>query len=101
MTRVDPREAAIEERRRLGVGAMHLEEGPRQMRAETPAQPRSGHGMPLVAHAAGVEAQWEGLARRLPRRRPLRRDEARLAVRRIKAALGKEPPFVIASLHPL
>src|SRR5262249_56874377 len=63
--------------------------------AEPRAQPRSRQGMPLVAQAAGVQTKREFLAGRDPGRRRLDRDEARLAVRRVEAALHEEPPVVL------
>ena len=65
------------------------------MRAEPRAQPRSRHGVPLVAQAAGVEAKREFLAGRDLGRGQFDRDEARLAIRRIEAALHEEPPVLV------
>ena len=75
---------------------MHLDERLGRMHAEPRAQTRSGHGVPLVAHAAGVEAEREVVTGRHARRRRLGRDEARLAVRRVEAALGEEAPVRLA-----
>src|SRR5262249_43804647 len=47
-------------------------------------------GVPLVAHTAGVEVIWKAGAPLRLERWPLRRDEARLAVRRVIAAGGEE-----------
>src|ERR1700704_1052187 len=75
---------------------MHLDERLGRMCAEPRAQARSGHGVPLVAHAAGVEAERKVLAGRHARRWRLGRDEAGLAVRRVEAALGEEAPVRLA-----
>src|SRR5204863_82728 len=52
----DAREAAVHERHRLGVRGMHLDERLGEVRAEPRAQARARHGVPLVAHAAGIES---------------------------------------------
>ena len=53
----DPREAAVGEAERRGVAGVHLDEGLRQVGAEARARPGARHGVPLVAHAAGIEAK--------------------------------------------
>ncbi len=88
-------EAAVGKSRRLGVGGMHLDERLGRMRAEPRGEPRPRHGVPLVAHAPGVEPERKVLARRRPGRRRLGRDEAGLAVGRIEAAVGEEAPVLL------
>src|SRR6266511_6203174 len=50
--------------------------------------------MPLVAHAAGIEAKWEFLVGRRPGRGRFERNEAPLPIRGIEAALHEEPPVL-------
>ena len=52
--------------------------------------PVARHGVPLVAHAAGVEHERIGVRRVVAQRGGFRRDEARLAVGREEAAVGEE-----------
>src|SRR5215467_15835398 len=59
----------------------------------TRASPRAGHGMPLIADAAGVEAKWIARARRLLQRGRLRRHELRFAVGREEPTLREEAPL--------
>ena len=65
------------------------------------AQPRTfagaRHGVPLVADAAGIEAERKRCVGRRARRGTLRRDEARAPVGREKPAVAEEPRFALAS----
>ena len=72
---------------------MHFDKGLRQMRAELRAQARARHGVPLVAHAAGVEPQCKRRRGFCVERGFLRRDQPRLAVGREEAAVGEKPPL--------
>ena len=67
-------EFVLDETKFLRVGRIHLDERLRQMRAEPRAFPGARHGVPLVAHAAGIETEGkcirQGFARR--RARPAR-----------------------------
>src|SRR5262245_44086611 len=72
------------------VVGMHLDERLWQMGGEPRALSGARHGVPLVAHASGIEAEREVAAGRGGERRRLRRHEARLAVGREEAAAGKK-----------
>src|SRR5215475_8884173 len=71
----------------LGVGGMHFHERFRRMRAEPRAQPRARHGVPLVAHPAGIKTKRKLLACWYACCRGLGRDEARPMVGRIETSI--------------
>src|SRR6516165_3514591 len=89
---------------RYRIRGMDFNERLRQMRAEPRAHSRARHGVPLVAHAPGVEAEGEfradGVAVRALVRDmrvwKLRCDEACLAVWRIKSTICEKPPLLAA-----
>src|SRR5262245_26464292 len=72
------------------VGGMHFAERLGRMRPEARREARARHGVPLVAHAPGVEHERVGIADGRAQCRRFRRDETRLAIRREEAALGEE-----------
>ena len=69
---------------------MNLDERLRQMLAQPRAGAGAGHGVPLVADAAGVEPQRPCRRRLGSQRRNFRRDEPRLAVIGKESALGEK-----------
>src|SRR5947209_20291355 len=69
---------------------MDLDERLGQMRAEPRAAARARHRVPLIADTAGIEAEWVGGRCLFLRRRPFRRDEPCLAVRREETAGGEK-----------
>ena len=68
------------------------------MLAEPRAHPRAGHGVPLVADAAGVQPQRPRRRGLGAQRRHFRRDEARLEIVGEEAAFGEEARLRLAAL---
>jgi hypothetical protein len=83
-------ESTIDEPCRCRVLGMDLDERLADMVGEPWAQARACHGMPLVAHAAGIEHERKLRRRLRPQGRLLRRDQTGLAVARVKVSLGEE-----------
>ena len=86
----DAREAAVEYAKPQGVVGMHLDERLRQMLAEPRAEAATGHGVPLISDAAGVQPQRPARIGLGPQRRNVRRDKARPLIVGKKSALGEE-----------
>ena len=91
-------EFVLDETELLRVGRMDLDERLRQMRAEPRAFPGARHGVPLVAHAAGIEPEGKCVRQGLAKRGRVRRDEFRLAVGREKAAVGEHALLALAAV---
>ncbi len=92
-----------------GVRGMDFGKGLGKMLRQARALSRTGHGVPMVAHAPGVQDQRIGS---VGAQRWLRanRQDARLAVGRVEAAGRKEPRFAgrtplrlrpLKGLHPI
>ena len=77
---------------RRRIRGMDFDEWLRHMRAEPGARARTRHGVPLVAHPSGIEAERELLAVGGLGGQQLGCDETRLAVRGIELAGREEPP---------
>ena len=88
--RADPGEAVVRKSVVLGVERMDFEKRLRLVRAELRALAGARHAVPLVAQAAGVEAQRIFGAGRLAQGRRFRRDETGLAVGRAEMAVGEQ-----------
>ena len=85
---------------RGGIVGMDFDERLRQVAAEARAFASARHGVPLVAHAAGVEAEREGVVG--GRAQGWRRDgdETGAAIRRHEAAAGEEADIPARCLLP-
>src|SRR5581483_5211784 len=94
MRRRDPCEGAVDKTVCPRVVRMRLDERLRQMAAEPRRAAAARHGVPLVADAAGVEAQRKLGTDLLLQGRFLRRNKAALAIGRVEAPLGEETPLV-------
>ena len=99
MARRDAREAARGQPASARVIGMHLDERLRAMQREARALSAARHRVPLVAHAAGVEAERKIVRRRVPQGRCVRRHEARLAVGREEAAVREEAALPALAVH--
>src|SRR5215207_924683 len=86
----DPREAVVRKSVALGVERVDFEEWLGLVRGELRALARSRHAVPLVAQAAGVEAQRVFGAGRLAKGRRLGRDETGPAVGRAEMAVDEQ-----------
>ena len=87
-------DVAIAQATRQRIIGVQLDQRLRSMTGEAHRLSRPRHGVPLVADAAGVEAERPLGARRMHGCARRRRDEARAAIAMIEAAVGKEAPTV-------
>ena len=83
----DANEVGVANMMARGVLRMNFDERLGAVLRQALAFARARHGVPVVAHAAGVEGQREAWGSMRSGR--LHVDEARLAVRREEAAIGK------------
>jgi hypothetical protein len=84
------RQSAVLQPLRLGVGRVDLDERLGRVAAEVGRQARAGHGVPLVADAAGVQRHRIDRIHRVGRSLRLDRDHARAAVRGLEAAIDEQ-----------
>ena len=92
--------AAVDKPCSLGVGGVYLDERLRRMGAKTRTCSRPCHRMPLVAHAAGIEAQWKGLAGCSPHARPFGCNEARAPIAGEETARAEKALLAAACRRP-
>ena len=89
----DPGKAAVGDTRDAGIGRIDFDERFRGMGGKPRTFPRAGHGVPLIAHASGIQVQRiDGVGRTAQFGR-LRSDESCVAIVSEKAARGKESFF--------
>ena len=86
----EPSKRVVVDTEPVGIIRMNLDKRLGQMRAQSRAQAAAGHGVPLVADAAGVEPQWPARAGLTAQCRNFRRDKTGLAVIGVEVSAGEE-----------